>query len=112
MARRKIPEFETPEETSIRKQLESISNHATRSEKTSWKRKHTNMMRLLEELAPLEEQILELEVAKQPIIDEIKMYRAEMVKTCVHPYDMLVLGEHYATCKFCNTKLKIVTTDG
>lgn len=109
MAKRKKPDFETPAEMEERQMLEKIANHANRSEKTSWNRKKKNMERLIiEELSPIEEQILDLQAQKGPIIDEINMYRKAMVDTCIHPFEMLLSKEAgYVECKFCGKKLKV-----
>jgi len=108
MAKRKKPEFETLDEMEKRRILETISNHASRSEKTSWNRKKKNMERLIsEDLNPLEQQIMELEAIKAPIVDEISMYRKAMVESCVHPFDMLVTKDNHAECKFCMAKLTL-----
>jgi hypothetical protein len=103
MARLKKPENETPEQMEERQYLESIANHATRSEKTSWNRKYTNMKALLDKLNPIEEEIIRLMGAKQPILDDIQVLRRQMIDCCVHPYDMLSLDDGIVTCKFCNT---------
>lgn len=107
MARRKKPETETVDETTQRHLKEVISNNANRSEKTSWNRKMDNMVKLLADLRPIEEQILVLIEKKTPIFDEIQLLRKEMVKDCVHPYEyVLVLSDH-AVCKFCERKLSL-----
>jgi len=106
MARRKIPENETEEQTKERKILESIANHANRSEKTAWKRKLGNMEALLEELRPIEEKIMDIyRDEKQPLLDKIAELREIMVKDCVHPYEHLVLKDGYVECKFCGKRL-------
>jgi predicted nucleic acid-binding Zn-ribbon protein len=109
MARRKKPENETPEEAKLRLQLESIANHANRSEKTAWKRKLNNMEGLIEKLHPIEEEILKiLSEKKQPLLDEIAELRALMVKDCIHPYEHLIMKEDgFVECKFCGKKLKV-----
>ena len=108
MARRKKPENETPEEAKRRRLFEMISNHADRSEKTAWKRKHENMQKLIGTLKPIEEKILKIIYEeKQPILDQINELRNEMVKECIHPFDFLVEKDGYVECKFCNKKIKI-----
>lgn len=108
MAKRKIPENETAEDQAKRKVRETIANTADRSEKTSWNRKMDNMVKLMAQIRPIEEQILDLQAEKQPIFDEIQELRALMVKECVHPYEYLVVtGEKSATCKFCNKTIAI-----
>lgn len=108
MARRKKPENETPEQTTERNLFEQISNHANRSEKTAWKRKLTNMGKLIEELAPIEQKILDImQNEKQPMFDKIHDLRKEMVKDCIHPFEHLVQKDGYVECKFCNKKMKV-----
>lgn len=103
MARRPIPQDETPEATIQRQFLETVANTATRSEKTSWDRKMDSMVSLLAKLRPIEEGILDLMAQKQPLIDQIQALRAEMVKTCVHPFTHLTYRDDgTARCSFCN----------
>ncbi len=111
MARRKKPEEETQVETKERYLKESIANNANRSEKTSWNRKMDNMVRLLAELQPIEEQIVELEAKKLPIFDEIQELRTQMVQDCVHPYEYLLIENNVAKCKFCERRLVIRKLD-
>lgn len=105
MARRKKPEFESNDETIVRRQLELISDHATRNEKVSWDRKMDNMVSLLATLRPIEDKITDLVAKKIPIMDDISALRAEMVKECVHPYTHLIHKGDYVDCKFCMRKL-------
>jgi len=108
MARMKKPENETTDQTKLRHLFESVSNHATRSEKTSWERKRTNMQKLVAQLRPLEDKIMELRAKMEPIYDEVALLRETMVDECVHPYDMLVYNESDGTitCKFCEKRIK------
>ena len=107
MARQRKPENETPEQAHVRQMLESVANNADRSEKTSWNRKMDNMVKLLAQLTPLADQILELEAQKLPILDEIQKLRLVMVNECIHPYDHLTFFEDHITCKFCNKRLSV-----
>jgi len=107
VARRKKPEDETAEQERQRKIFESISNFSDRSEKTSWNRKMDNMVKLLAQLRPIEEKILELQADKMPIFDDVQALRETMVKECVHPYPHLTLFEDHVVCKFCNKKIRI-----
>ena len=89
MTRRKKPENETHEQAAERNLFEKISNHADRSEKTSWKRKDARMQKLIELLRPLEEKILDIiKNEKQPLLDKVHDLRQEMVKECIHPYEI------------------------
>jgi hypothetical protein len=108
MARKKKPENETPEAAEERRILEFVANVAPRGEKTSWNRKMDNMVKLLAQLTPIEERILQImREEKQPIIDQITQLRTTMVQECVHPYDQLVLKEDHILCKFCNRRMSI-----
>ena len=107
MARKKKPVNENPSEADIRLDLESVSNVASRSEKTSWNRKMNNMVKFLSLLKPIEDSILELSAQKEPIFDEIQILREAMIKECTHPYEYLLHQEDHIICKFCNKKLGI-----
>jgi predicted nucleic acid-binding Zn-ribbon protein len=109
MARRKKPENETPEQTEERLLFEKISNFANRSEKTAWKRKLANMEKLIEELEPVQQKILDIiRSEKQPILDQIQELRQEMVNECIHPYEHLVQKDGYVECKFCNKSINVL----
>lgn len=107
MARRKKPDEETLDETTIRRLREEIANSANRSEKTSWNRKMDNMVKLLATLRPIEDQIIELSAKKIPIFDEIQDLRKMMVNECIHPFEYVLVEDGYATCKFCNHRLSL-----
>ena len=107
MARQRKPQGETNKEANVRRMLEAVANNANRSEKTSWNRKENNMVKLISELAPLEEEILELMAKKNVIIDRINVLRQAMVTECIHPFDKLVYHDDHIVCKFCNKRLSI-----
>jgi hypothetical protein len=107
MARKKKPIGETTEQADERRELELVANTSNRSEKTSWNRKMNNMVSLLAELRPLEDQIMELALAKQEIFDRIQVLRNVMVRECVHPFEQLVHKNNHAECKFCLKKVSI-----
>lgn len=108
MGRRKKPDNETPEEAIDRLLLESIANHANRSEKTAWKHKLGKMNVLLEQLQPIEDKILQIiSEEKQPLMDKIADLRGIMVNECVHPYEYLIKKDGFVECKFCNKKLRV-----
>lgn len=107
MARRKRPENETEDEKRIRQILETVSNYPDRSDKTSWQRKMSNLEKLVAELKPIEDILLDFNTRKQEIVDKITILRKEMVENCLHPYDMLVLKEDHVDCKFCQRKIAI-----
>lgn len=113
MARRKAPVNETEEQSIERRIKESISNHATRSEKVSWERQFTNLQKLIDnELQPIEQDILSLIVKKNKIFDKMSIIREELINNCIHPYEQVVTEEGgNFLCKFCNKRLtKIVPT--
>ena len=89
---------ETPEEKRIRKIKEGVASVSSR-----------NMQKLIEELVPIEEKILEItREEKYPIMDKIESIRTVMVNECVHPEDYLVIHENeYIECKFCNKKIAV-----
>lgn len=107
MARLKKPDNETVEEAKIRHIKEYVSNFATRSEKTSWNRKQNNMEKLIDKLKPLEDAILEIIAQKHPLLDDMAVLRKQMVDSCIHPYDMLVVDGERALCKFCNKSITL-----
>lgn len=105
------PENETEDQAKIRRILEQVANHASRPEKTSWGRKRDNMEALVKQLRPLEDEILEIYASMMPIKDDIEVLRQEMVKDCIHPFDLLKYksdeeGNYYAECKFCESKMR------
>lgn len=111
MSRMRKPENETDDQAKIRRILELVANHASRPEKTSWGRKRDNMEALVKQLRPLEDKILEIYASMMPIKDDIELLRQEMVKDCIHPFDLLKYkvddeGRDYIECKFCEAKMR------
>lgn len=108
MARRKAPENETAEQAQQRRERETISNVATRSEKVSWERQYGNLQTMLEkELQPIENEILALMVKKNEVFDRMVVLRDELILNCIHPYELVTANEHGDfTCKFCEKRLK------
>jgi len=111
MARMKKPENESDDQAKIRRILELVANHASRPEKTSWGRKRDNMEAMVRQLRPLEDKILEIYASMIPIKDDIEILRQEMVKDCIHPFDLLKFkiddeGHDYVDCKFCEAKMR------
>lgn len=89
-----------------RANIEYVANNAPRPEKVAWERKLSNMTKLIDQLRPFEEQIIELIAQKQEIMDQISTLRAEMVQSCVHPQQYLNYNEDSTvSCKFCNRRL-------
>jgi len=87
-----------------------ISNHATRSEKTSWNRKNTNLAKLLtNNVNPLEDSIRDLQLQLESLYEDVKVLRTEMVDTCVHPVNGLQVVDRSESstnnavkCTFCD----------
>lgn len=89
---------------------EEIANHATTSEKNAWQRKKRKMNKLMEELTPIEEELLDLKKRKDELVDQITLLRQEMVKSCIHPSNMVIEVTDQpgvAVCKFCDTKVSL-----
>lgn len=112
MARLRKPEDETQDEAEIRRTKEIVSNKATRNEKVAWDRKMNNMVSLLAELTPIEEQLLGLITAKTKLVENIQELRGEMVLDCVHPFTHLVFHDDHVVCKFCDRKFKVMNKHG
>lgn len=89
----------------IKKKLRS---HFDKADLLAWKRKEKKLNEIIEnKLKPLEDKILEIQMLKQPIFDEMNEIRKEMVDTCIHPENYLVeIDNSIILCKFCNKKLK------
>lgn len=111
MAIKRKLENETPEQRDARILKETIANHATRSEKTSWGRKRLNLEKLIaKEIRPREDRIMEMQAELREFYDQIKELRDDMVESCVHPFDHLVINSEGAVfCKFCGKTMTKVT---
>lgn len=90
------------------RQLDTIANISTREEKAAWNRKLEKMNKLLEKLQPIEDKIIELNIEKIPIFDEVSQLRVLMVNSCIHPEDQLIVTDEYVDCKFCNKRITLV----
>jgi hypothetical protein len=89
------------------KHIAAVSSHHGKNEKLAWKRKIKKMEGIIAEIGKFEEQILEIVKQKQPLMDDIALLRAEMVRECIHPRDHLVHMGTMLTCKFCNNNISI-----
>lgn len=96
------------DEKKQKKQLSAVSNFRNKNEKASWMRKKRNLETLVEELSPLEVEFRSVAQLKEEIIDKINEIRDEMVVECIHPLDYLVHHGTFITCRFCETKLRMV----
>jgi hypothetical protein len=95
----------TEEQKQKHKQI--IANARNKNEKLSFNRKIKKLEELIEAIKPIEEEILQLFLKKQPLFDEITEIRNEMALECVHPMDYLVHKEDHIICKFCDAKISI-----
>ncbi len=87
--------------------LKNVANIKDKNEKLSWTRRKRKIEMMVEEMRPIEEQIIELQNQRQEHLDKIQELRKMMVKECIHPKDLLVHKTTYIECKFCNAKLSI-----
>ena len=101
--------------------LEKLKSNFEKAEILAWKRKQKKMQELIDgKLEDIQSKILvsfdsnsnsilDLFLARQPILDEISDIRTEMVSTCIHPEEMLIEQDNdVILCKFCNKQLKII----
>ena len=92
-------------EDKIKNELKKLTD---RSQKQAWKYKEKKMNDLIDKIQVVENKILKIiEEEKMPLMNEIDTLRKEMVDTCIHPSDMLVIEDekdfYVIKCKFCNT---------
>lgn len=97
------------DEEQVKKDLDAIFKFADKNQRLSWKRKRSRIDKLIKELEPLNEKMLELILQKQPLLDEIESVRQNMVHECVHPIDYLAHRDRgsYVLCKFCGAKISL-----
>lgn len=93
-------------EEDVAKDLTAVAGFADNAEKLAWRRKLKKMEDFLEELCPIEDEIIELYIKKQPIMDKVQKLRKEMAKECIHPKEYLVHRGTHVECKFCNKLIK------
>lgn len=86
---------------------EYIASLPDRSEVRSWERKCVTMQRLLDELAPIEEQMFEIMRERLPLVNQIEDLRFQMTQECIHPVEHLVEKDDHVICKFCDRRLVI-----
>lgn len=91
----------------IERDLKNVANFVDKNQKLSWTRRQKKIEQVVEEMQPLEEQIMALQYERQIILDKITELRNSMVKECIHPKNSLVHNTTYISCKFCNAKLSI-----
>ena len=87
----------------------TVANFANRSEKTSWTRKRKNLETYVKEnIAPIEQELITLKAALQPLYDYIDQLRQDMIKSCIHPVeDLRVKDDGTVHCNFCSKTFKI-----
>lgn len=105
MARRRVPDNETPEQAITRRNMQMVADHAPRGEKVSFERKMVRLQGLVELVRPIEDKIADLLAQKAPIVDQIAELRTEMVHECIHPFASLVDRGTHIHCSFCDRKL-------
>lgn len=98
------------------KYAKMISAHATQSEKTSWKRKQSRLESIINNtINPINAEIAYLHSILEESLVEMNEVKTEMVETCIHPYEYLVLhreeGGNIVECKFCEKRLKVVNRE-
>jgi len=87
--------------------LDLVADHATQSETLSWERKHRNLLKFIDQLEPIEDELLRLVSEKQSLLACIDSTRNTMVENCIHPKDLLVLHDGHVVCKFCDRKFVV-----
>lgn len=93
------------------KMIADVAGMADRSDKTSWNRKLKNIQKLIDQVSELEEKMSKIREQRQPLLDEIANYRAEMVETCIHPAEHLVIHEGAVKCKFCERTIRMLDSN-
>lgn len=87
--------------------LKIVANIKDKNEKLAWTRRQKKIEEMVEEMRPIEDEILALVARRQEYLDKIQALRKKMVKECIHPRNSLVHKGTYIECKFCNSKLSI-----
>jgi len=97
------------DEEKVAQDLNRISTYRDKNERLSWKRKKDKLEDLVKQLEPIEDKILKIMAdEKYPLLDKINLLRAEMVRECVHPKELLVHHGDHVECKFCQAKIAVV----
>jgi hypothetical protein len=94
-------------EKDVKKDIDTITGYSQNDAKLAWRRKKKKLEDLIDELRPIEEQILDLYESKQPILDKIEELRQIMSQECIHPKDYLVHKGTHVECKFCDKIIKL-----
>lgn len=85
-----------------------VIKYVSHNERVAWKRRHKNFSKkILSEITPLEDEILELTMRKMHKMDELEEDRQNLIASCVHPREFLRLRDDHVYCTFCDTKIKV-----
>lgn len=88
--------------------FDKVVKYVSHNEKIAWKRRHKNLTnKIRTDITPIEEEIMQLSMKKWELMDAIEESRQELVKSCVHPREFLVLKDDHVLCKFCQAKIKV-----
>lgn len=89
--------------------IELYQSNITKANKVAWSRKKQKAKKIHKEIEDIERQIINLQLRKQPIIDELAIHVQEMKQECIHPEDELLidLDNKILTCKFCGKRIKV-----
>lgn len=102
------PSFNQISNDRFTKMLDVIASHATKNEIATFARRRKSIEKFIDsKINPLENEILDINAKLEPLYDELKALREDMVDICVHPRDLLILKDGYIECKFCGAKLGV-----
>lgn len=92
----------------ISQKLDIVASHATKNEIATFARRRKSIERFIDvKISPLENELLDINAKLQPLYDELKALRDDMVNICVHPRDLLIYKDSYIECKFCGAVLGV-----
>jgi hypothetical protein len=92
----------------VMKEARTISGQTTQLDKANWLRRFDKIQGHITEVNRLSDQIMEIEKAKLPILDQIAELRKELVADCIHPKDYLVKVDGIVGCTFCDRRFTTV----
>lgn len=101
----------TEEEMQNNELLDKISELSDRGQRTAWKRKQKNIEDLISSVEEIEDQLQTLQAKKLPLLDQVSSLRSEMVDTCIHPRELLVIHNNLIKCKFCEKVIRILNVE-
>lgn len=104
--------LENPNESPVDKDrqdrdLKIVANIKDKNEKLAWTRRQKKIEEMVEEMRPLDDELMAIIARRQEYLDKIQALRRQMVKECIHPRNSLVHKDTFIECKFCNAKLSI-----